>query len=722
MLIVAMAVSLGWIWSGNLRAKRNNWERARALGIDATLHLPALVATATLLLLRYDIRFRPDSPVRVGFFLALVALLVIPRVPIWARRREPVLPERSAWDTWHRWASHNGLWLALGAIVIGALAMRLHNLTAFSLDQDDILIRNNAVGILDRGYPSLDFYNIVLPLATYELVPYPIALSCLIFGWSDWAVLLPAVVFGTLTTLLVGLMGRNLFDSRTGLTAALILAFNPFNVFWAQHCFHPAQDQFFALLTIWSFYLAMRRPGELNAKYFYATCLFFCLTYLSWEGSGFLLPVLAGALLLMHPGRWGWLRQPHLWIGLIVVGSVVLIQMSMRKMLAPGYLFLGYGFQSPSLTSFLKPDSMPSFYVSSILVTPPHILLTILCAVGAVFAWRNLAVRYCLVVFLGLLVLFSLFMPVYSVRYFYFYQFLLILLPCGIFFLLWDRIRELTVDWRWVRFLAWGSGVAAFLLVFGIATETGLKVFRLSEQTSGGRTRVEPSLRYGVARQETRGPAQFVASQLRPGDIVVANLTQAFYLYGGRMSDFAINTLLASRMIYLNDYAAYRHKFVGIPIVRNLRDMQKVFDRARRVWYLGGGSVNLEAKEMKGALDLIFQRSKIVYATYHAKVYLWDGTGTLAQQTVANPALPPQPRLPPEEPAPQDRVTEESNWAQNEQPLPYPRVTQPNLYPEWTHQKVSEPDPARVNAKLKVKPLQPPREPAKPESNEKASK
>jgi hypothetical protein len=77
--------------------------------------------------------------------------------------------------------------------------------------------------------------------------------------------------------------------------------------------------------------------------------------------------------------------------------------------------------------------------------------------------------------------------------------------------------------------------------------------------------------------------------------------------------------------------------------------------------------------------------------------------------------------MPPEEAAPQDRVTEVNNWAQSGQPLSYPRVTKSNLYPEWTHQEVPERDPARVNAKLKVQPLQPSREPEKLESDEKAS-
>jgi hypothetical protein len=486
--------------------------------------------------------------------------------------------------------------------------------------------------------------------------------------------------------------------------------------------FHPSQDGFFAIITIWLFYLAIRQPGKLDPKYFSAVCVCFCLTYLSWEGQGFLLPVLSVTLLLMYPGRWCWLREPRLWIGLIAVASIIVIQLSLRKMVAPSYLFLGYGLNllTPSLY-FLNPESDPFYYVSMVLVTEPHLLLTILCIAGTLFVWRNLAMRYCLLVFVGLLLCYSLFLPVYSIRYFYFYQTLLILAACAAFFLIWDRARELTLEWQVARLLAWGSGIAAFLLVLGIATETGFKVFRLSEQTPQGRVRIDPSLRDGLVRQDTRSAAEFVVSRLRPGDIVLANLTQAFYLYGRRMPDYALNPVLSTRMIYLDDYQSYRHKFVGIPNVRNLRDMQKIFDQARRIWFLGGGPLIDGQSEIKNITDFITERAKVVYSTYHAKVYLWDGTAFLAQQTVPNPALPPQPDIPAEKPAPEDRVVEELNWAENGKQLSYPRVTKSNLYPTWNHQKVSERDPARVNAKLKVKPLQPPREPEKPESDEKTS-
>jgi hypothetical protein len=59
-----------------------------------------------------------------------------------------------------------------------------------------------------------------------------------------------------------------------------------------------------------------------------------------------------------------------------------------------------------------------------------------------------------------------------------------------------------------------------------------------------------------------------------------------------------------------------------------------------------------------------------------------------------------------------------SNLAQGGQFLSYPRVTKSNLYPEWTRQEVPERDPAHLNAALKVQPLEPVREPEKPESDE----
>src|SRR5207248_8586329 len=146
-----------------------------------------------------------------------------------------------------------------------------------------------------------------------------------------------------------------------------------------------------------------------------ATCVCFCITYLSWEGQGYLLPVLAVTLLLMYPGRWSWLRAPHLWIGLVAVASIVLIQLSLRSMGAPRYRSLGIPFpaMTPSLY-FLNPESDPFYYVNLTLRTEPHFLLSILCIVGVLFVWRHLAIPHSLLPFTPLPLPFPPFPPLPS--------------------------------------------------------------------------------------------------------------------------------------------------------------------------------------------------------------------------------------------------------------------------------------------------------------------
>ena len=90
---------------------------------------------------------------------------------------------------------------------------------------------------------------------------YPMAISSLLFGDSEWAMRLPSLIMGTLCIGIVALMGRRLFNWRTGLIAALIYACLPMNIRWAQNAFYPQQCQFMAMLTFWFFYEGIRvRP------------------------------------------------------------------------------------------------------------------------------------------------------------------------------------------------------------------------------------------------------------------------------------------------------------------------------------------------------------------------------------------------------------------------------------------------------------------------------
>ena len=113
---------------------------------------------------------------------------------------------------------------------------------------------------------------------------------------------LPSCIMGTLCIGVIALMGRRLFNWRVGLFAAFVYACMPLNIRWAQNAFYPSQCQFMTMLTIWLFYEAIRiRP--LHRGYLTAASVTFCLTYLSWEGSGFLLPAFFIALMRCSPRR-----------------------------------------------------------------------------------------------------------------------------------------------------------------------------------------------------------------------------------------------------------------------------------------------------------------------------------------------------------------------------------------------------------------------------------
>ena len=80
-----------------------------------------------------------------------------------------------------------------------------------------------------------------------------------------------------------------------------------------------------SILTMWFFYEAIRvRP--LRRRYLTAASVAFCLAYLSWEGTGFLLPAFFIALMVVRPGEWWWLKEFHLYRCLFFMAAVVVAQ------------------------------------------------------------------------------------------------------------------------------------------------------------------------------------------------------------------------------------------------------------------------------------------------------------------------------------------------------------------------------------------------------------
>jgi hypothetical protein len=649
LLLTTAGVYLFWRLSSGVLALDRKYMAEDALSFNALVHLPVLLLTAILLLLRLEVRIRPEASIRPEFFFGLLAILLVLHLATWLlpgprhieESSQPAIhPSRRTF--WQKY----GFALALWVIVLFAFGLRLYGINTFPLDQDDIFMRNCTQGIFQRGYPSIDYGGVPLRLTSYELVPYPMALSAIIFGWSDWAMRVPALIFGTLTTLLIGRFGKMLFNRRVGLFAALVYACLPWTVFWALHCFHPSQAQFFAVLCISSCYVAIRRPDRIDKKHWWRTSLFFCLSYLSWEGTGFLLPAFGIALLLLHPGRWGWLRQPHAWMGGFVIVSVVLLQFASRTMALPPYLTLGYGLadlSNPTLY-FLDPQCEPFYYLQSVLLIDPFLLLTICFCLCLLWIGKSAAFRFCVVIYVFLLLSYSVLLPAYAQRYGYYYQAILIIGACGALDEAGRRLKHLFAGSRWFlgRWLIRGTLTIATLLLFVSTTNIGLNLYRLSQDKKGA-----AGMRYSVRWQDSASSEKYVDSHFQPGDTVVANMAQAFDLYGGRLPDFATDTMLGSRVVYNRKRPVphYEHRIVSIPVILTIPMAQQVLQSSRRVWYVTTLEPGATEPISDSVAQLFTRRSRIVYSCYSSVVYLFEGFLPVPEKVLPNPAVQPHPVL-----------------------------------------------------------------------------
>ena len=322
----AIAVIAVWLLVSAIAAARRPEPLARAMARDALFHGPIAAGLVLLMLPNYDLRFPTSWSFQPKFVIgAILTLLAIRLLHFWANGRTAFgLKSRIAQlrQTNFRAALP---YLLLVAIMLLGFGLRYHNLGYMSFDHDEMGLVTKSKGIFKLGFPYGMFAGEVRWATTYEACYYPLALSGWIFGYSEWAMRLPSCIMGTLSIGIVALMGRRLFNWRVGLFTAFVYACMPLNIRWAQNAFYLSQLQFMSMLTIWFFYEAIRvRP--LHRKYLIAASATFCLAYLSWEGSGFLLPAFVIALIVARWGEWWWLKEFHLYRCLFFVAAVVVAQ------------------------------------------------------------------------------------------------------------------------------------------------------------------------------------------------------------------------------------------------------------------------------------------------------------------------------------------------------------------------------------------------------------
>ncbi len=648
------AVVALWLIAAGLVSGWRNEPLALAMSRDALLHGPVVAGLLLLLLPNFDPRFPNEwsfqPAVVVGAFavlllIRLLHLLVDSWTPASIRSRLERAKDGAQWQA--RTTRARGYiardlrlpelfeipfrdllpYLLLVLIMFLGLGLRYHNLGYMSFDHDEMGQIVKSKGIFSLGFPYTMAAGEVRWTTTYEAIPYPLAFFGFLFGYSEWSMRLPACLMGTLCIGVIGLMGRRLFDWRTGLFAAFVYACLPLNIRWAQNAFYLSQCQLMAMLTCWLFYEAIQtRP--FGHKWLTAATVTFCISYLSWEGTGFLLPALFMGLLVVHWGQWWWLKEFHLYRCLFFIGAVVVAQYCSRMLAGAPYLNVGSGLSNltgPSLF-FLAPGYQPMFYVNKLLLSENHVFFTLMILAGLFFCWKSSGFRYVVVMLGTLLVLHTNFLAALSPRYCYYFQPLVIMGGVAATVMFYDRILALARragDSTVARFAAHATGLGMLVLLFVQSNESVLKEYQLS---STGDTPQMMS-RLGTYRYDYRGAAEFVKTHARPGDVILPGIPHVFAYYAGFSGNYFLDTLFSSKVPYnqLLDEPGFSDKFSSLPVIRNISELREVVNRSGRTWVIFAPYASFEGLNSPAVLDYLHEHARAEFESYRAKVFLIQG-------------------------------------------------------------------------------------------------
>ncbi len=630
-LVLTTAVVIAvWLLFAGFVAKRRRELFRQTMVRDALFHAPVVAGLVFLLLPNFDLRFPHAWSFEPGFIVAaVIALLGIRLFHLFppgalAAQARPWLPQLNR---------TTAPFLLLIVIMTFGLALRIHKLGYVSFDHDEMGLVARSKGIYSLGIPYSIYAGEVRWMTTYEAVPYPLALVGL-FGYSEWTMRLPSCLMGTFCIGIIALLGRRLFNWRTGLIAAFVYACIPLDIRWSQNAFYPQQCQFMALFTIYLFYEAIRvRP--FRSRYLTAAAVTFCLTYLSWEGSAFLLPSLFIGLLILRWGEWWWLKEFHLYRCLFFIGAVVVAQYCSRMIAGVPYLQVGSGLSNltgPSLF-FLTPSYQPMFYVYNLWLTENHVVFTVIALLGLPVCWAHRGFRYVFSLLVALWVLHTNFIAALAPRYCYYYQPLLVLSGVAAALILFDRLVALArreSESPVALVCAQASGFALIALLFLTSNEWLFKEYALSSDSDN------PGLmtRMNTYRYDYRAAAKYVKAHLQPGDVVIPGVPHVYGYYSGIQGDYFINTLLASKVPYnpFLEEPGFIDKFAGLPVLRNLTEVKEVTNRARRTWVVAAPVGNLEKLNSPQVMEYFNANARSVFESYRAKVLLIEGQSQIKEE------------------------------------------------------------------------------------------
>ncbi len=594
---------------------------SKALLVDSVTHLPSILLLSFLYLLKYDINHNISFPYQERFIIGSILLIFLFKIVFMLDRylniRVHPLP--------HPYLKNIPVAILLALVIIGGF-IRIKGLDHQSLYHDEIHMIKFTQGIFEKGYPYKMIGPIERPLATYEVLPYPIALSMLLFGSNDFAYRLPAAIFGILTILLIYYVSASLINRWAAIVATAIYTFFPPAILWAQYLWHPQQAQFFALLTSFLFYKAIEKE-VINKRYLYLATATYIMLYLTWEGTGFFLGSLFIGLLVVKGRDFRWIRDKHLWIGVGIISGVVIIQLVRRFLLQIPYLVVGTGnseITSPSLF-FLNPMYDPSFYIKMFLWREYNFILTLLCILGIPFLTKYRLLRYYYTMVFATLFLMTNLFSANAIRYVVFLEpFLIISAVAVIAYIVKHLLQSLGEGHSGaVKSTVYVSLLFMQVVLWMSTNEYIYKFYKIADS----RLSYGNHWRSGDYYIDYRSPVRFVANNYQKGDLIISVVPYTTEFYGGIETDYFLQSITARQVLYdiTEENPMYLERTIGKPVLRGVSEFNDIASRYQKMWVFAIPYTSFQKLTDKNIQEYLAKNGRVVYESYNARIYLIGG-------------------------------------------------------------------------------------------------
>jgi len=152
--------------------------------------------------------------------------------------------------------------IVLVVILLFALFLRLYRLDHQSLWSDEIgSVNQSRPGVAEIFYVNLNPGNTTYLAATPPL-QYSIMHFFLLAKDSDFMARLPSVIFGVLSILMIFIIGREFYGSRTGLFSALLMAISVYHIMYSQEARPYSMMIFFSLASFYCLWKAMKTEKQ----------------------------------------------------------------------------------------------------------------------------------------------------------------------------------------------------------------------------------------------------------------------------------------------------------------------------------------------------------------------------------------------------------------------------------------------------------------------------